>query len=141
MQNTIKARLIIPLITAFIITGHLMSCASADTKDNIVNAGESSPLLSGTRWEYSEDDSSSSVYYVEFNGDGNAIWYDNGNKVVPHLTTESIWYRQGNTITIINNAGYRYMEGQLLSDNNPKKITGAGENRLRKEWKFTMIEN
>ena len=121
------------------MTGHFLSCASTNTEGININIGELSPLVSGTRWEYSQEDADSS-YYLELNEDGNAIWYDSINNVIVHLTAESTWFRNGKTISISHNAGYRYIEGTLQSGNNPRTIIGAGINGLKKEWKFTMIE-
>lgn len=119
----------------------IISCASTTPKDDVMGIGESSPLLSGTRWQYSEDDSGHFIYYVELNKDGNAIWYDLKNNVVSHLTAESIWNRQGNTVIFFYNAGYRRIEGRLETGENIRKIIGTGENKHRNVWQFTMIEN
>ena len=133
-RTAIKTRLIMPLMMVF------MSCISTTPANDVVVPGESSPLLSGTRWEYRADDSTNPVYYIELNQNGDAIWYDVENNMVIHLTSESTWSRQGNTVTIPHNSGYRHIEGTLVIDQNTRKIIGTGTNRHNKEWKFTMIE-
>jgi len=134
-RAAIKTRLIIPLMIAF------MSCATAKPGNDAVNPGELTPLLAGTRWEYSEDTPNSPVYYIVLNKNGDAMWHDVKNNLVPHLTAESTWSRQGNTVTISCNSGYRQIEGTLVVDGSARKIIGTGINRHRNEWKFTMLEN
>jgi len=139
-ESGVKMRFIAPLIIALLFSGNFMSCVTAPEKTEIT-VGEASPLVSGSRWEYSEGDSSSFIYYVDLNEDGSAVWYDKENKIIPHMTVESTWMRQGDTVSILHNSRYRLIEGKLVTENGRKKIAGAGKNSHRREWNFTMLEN
>jgi hypothetical protein len=128
------------LTVALIVVFVSISCVTAEPRNVVVGKGESSPLLSGTSWEYSEESTVNTVYYVKFNKDGKATWHDMDDNIIHHLTAESTWERQGNIIRIPHNSGFRHIEGSLITGTNPRKITGSGKTRHNNEWNFTMIE-
>jgi hypothetical protein len=128
------------LFVALIVVFVTMSCASADSRDAEVPKGESSRLLAGTSWEYTEHNTGNPVYYIKFNESGHATWHDIEDNLIDHLTAESTWERKGKTVRIPHNAGFRHVEGKLITNTNPRKITGKGKNRHDKHWEFTMIE-
>jgi hypothetical protein len=128
--------LIVPLVIMLVC----LSCVTADPRNNVVKKGESSPLLAGTSWEYSEVNTGNPVYYIKFNESGHATWHDTENNIIDHLTAESTWERKGKKIRVPHNAGFRHIEGTLITKTNPRKIIGYGRNRHDKDWEFTMVE-